>query len=75
MTITLPADAQADLDFAAAKTGRTAESLAADAIAGAFAPYREPRLREADSAVIEAFNKADAKATKEQIAATVKPTK
>jgi len=71
MTITLTLDAQANLDYAAAKTGRTAESLATDAVAMAFAPYAEARERESLKAFKVAFDSAEPKATKEQIVAAV----
>lgn len=75
ITIVLPAEVQADLDYAAAQAGRPAADLCAQFVAQAVDRYREPRLRVAAQDALafkkhfDAAKPTDTKAAIEAIAA------
>jgi hypothetical protein len=71
MTITLTAATQANLEYAATQAGRPAADLAADAVAAAFASYREPRERADADKIAAAFKAAKSTDTKATIEAAV----
>lgn len=74
LTLTLSTETAANLMFAAARAGRSAETLAADAVASAMVAYQGPRelATAKDALALKAvFDKAKDGDTKSMMLATV----